>query len=163
MSLKFGFNLCLHTHSTTCKLSFASLNSCLYSNIEFKGWSHCCLDTPCCSMSQILLNYHNSAQGRSLHMNNSRSIVRESSMMHHWQNYSLLYCSKLRRGKHLFLHNPGDKTELIIKDDARSKTAFQPGTWILSLNKIHQKLRGAGLFVCFPFTTVYQHKYHFLR
>lgn len=79
-------------------------------------------------------------------------------MMQLWQNYSLLDCSKLRRGKHLLLHNPGNKTELIIKGDGMSKTAFQPGTWILSLNKIHQKLEGGGLFVCFSFTTVNQHK-----
>lgn len=151
MSLKIGFNMYLHTHNTTCKLCFTSLNSCLYSNIEFKGWSHCCLDSPCCSMSQILLNYHNSAQCRSVRRNNSRSIVRESSMMHHWRNYSLLYCSKLRRGKHLFLHNPGDKTKLIIKDDATSKTAFQPRTWILSLNKIHQKLERGRVVCLFSF------------
>lgn len=49
-------------------------------------------------------------------------------MMHHCWNYSLLNCSKLRIGKQLLLHSPGDKTELIIKDDGISKTAFQPGT-----------------------------------
>lgn len=113
MTLKLG-SACVFTPTITpVNLSLPLSTTYFYSTILFKGWSHCCLDTMFSSVGQILLTrwiiVMQLSSGVYVEIINNRLVISKTSMMHHWQNYSLLNCSKLRIGEHLPLHKPADK------------------------------------------------------